>query len=216
MARLTKTLLSLRVSWTPRRSAWCARRLPRRARRRRRHLCQTPHRRPRRRTTRPPSWPRSKRAPPRRAWSRSVGVLAPRRALAGEAGPCPPGPGAREGYIGQPPARVLAQVLSRARGLWRPGSRVGSSDVLDAFNAEVVKRQKKEAGEGGTRVLLYSDIRKWLPEWARTGPRDVEEAADASCSASKEIRDLAKARPARVDGFGSPGRGRLPSRKSRR
>ena len=106
--------------------------------------------------------------------------------------------------------------FARARGIWRPGSRVGSSEVLDAFNAEVVKRQKKEAGEGSTRVLLYSDIRKWLPEWARTGPRDVEEAADASCSASKEIRDLAKARPARVDGFGSPGRGRLPSRKSRR
>ena len=106
--------------------------------------------------------------------------------------------------------------FARARGIWRPGSRVGSSEVLDAFNAEVVKRQKRESGEGGTRVLLYSDIRNWLPEWARSGPRDVEEAADASCSASKEIRDLAKARPARVDGFGSPGRGRLPSRKSRR
>ncbi|CAK0789262.1 unnamed protein product [Prorocentrum cordatum] len=67
----------------------------------------------------------------------------------------------------------------------------GSSDMLDALNAEVLKRQKKESSEEA-RVFLYSDIRKWVPEWARSGPRDFEEEADGSSGASKDIRDLAK------------------------
>ena len=168
MARLTKTLLSLRVSWTPRRSAWCARRLPRRARRRRRHLCQTPHRRPRRRTTRPPSWPRSKRAPPRRAWSRSVGVLAPRRALAGEAGPCPPGPGAREGYTGQPPARVLAQVLSRARARdlapWVARRQFRRAGRFQRRSREAAEERGRRRGYARTPLLRHSEV------VARVGP----------------------------------------------
>ena len=64
--------------------------------------------------------------------------------------------------------------------------------MLDALSAEVARRKRQAAREEGTRVFVYSDIRKWIPEWARTGPRDLEEDVDAAGSVSKDIRDLAK------------------------
>ena len=130
---------------------------------------------------------------------RSRSRAAPRGAFAGKAGPRTLGPYPRQGVAGQPPAGFLAQARSRARARWFSPfvPRAGSSDMLDALNAEVVKRQKKEAGEEA-RVFLYSDIRKWVPDWARSGPRDLEEETDGPSGASKDIRDLAKARAARA------------------
>ena len=128
---------------------------------------------------------------------RSRARVAQRGAFAGKAGPRAPGPYPRQGVAGQPPARVLAQARSRARWISRLVSCAGSSDMLDALNAEVVKRQKKESSEEA-RVFLYADIRKWVPDWARSGPRDDEEEADAATGVSKDIRDLAKARAPRA------------------
>ncbi|CAK0889687.1 unnamed protein product, partial [Prorocentrum cordatum] len=111
----------------------------------------------------------------------------------GSAATAPPAPSAAENA-----AALLAALktgTSEAQAIsTRSRARVaprGASDMLDALNAEVLKRQKKESSEEA-RVFLYSDIRKWVPEWARSGPRDFEEEAGGSSGASKDIRDLAK------------------------
>ena len=74
---------------------------------------------------------------------------APRGALAGETSPRTIGPSPRQGVVGQPPTRVLAQAFSRARLLLRHPQCACSSDMLDALSAEVARRKRQAACEEG-------------------------------------------------------------------
>ncbi|CAK0863110.1 unnamed protein product [Prorocentrum cordatum] len=118
---------------------------------------------------------------------------APAPVAGGSAAAAPPAPSAAENAAALLAALKTGTSEARSRARWfsHLAPCAGSSGMLDALNAEVLKRQKKESSEEA-RVFLHSDIRERVPEWARSGPRDFEEEADGSSGASKDIRDLAK------------------------
>ncbi|CAK0859348.1 unnamed protein product, partial [Prorocentrum cordatum] len=95
----------------------------------------------------------------------------------------------------------MASMANFAQEFWprRFRARAGLGASGRALAApEVVERQEKESSEEGALVFLYSDIRKRVPEWASSGPRDVEGEADAPSCASKEIRDIVNVRAPRA------------------